>query len=422
MEQRCKWKGAGPGREWLAVGLCFLLLSALAPAIWGFGYDFECFEKWVNYTHINGLRNAYGSGTDYPPFYQYILWAFGRFAGSPEAVHERLALLKIPTLLFDFGSLYILYHWLDKRYSFLWVLVVALGNIAYSYDTLIWGQIDAIWMGFVFAALFFAWRRQVVIGTVCIVLACCTKLQSIIFLPLWALLSLYVLASLIPAIRWRKVGLSIAAACLITGALVIPFTLGTGGLAAIRDIVTLAAKRFPTLTLSADNIWPLVIRRAGEISDEAESIRGITYKWLGILLFTLASVVSLLPLLVQMRIETRTKRFGVPDRQLIWLCGAITGLAFFYFNTEMHERYAYPAGIFLSAYSFYTRKWWPLLLYSLALFLNLEVIMKWLALPNYGTLIFQPRFVAALYTITFAWLLLLLVKRGRELKANAIQS
>jgi Gpi18-like mannosyltransferase len=418
VEHPSKRQSFGLKQEWLAACLYFLLLSVIISGIKGFGFDYECFEKWVIYGRANGLRNAYGSGTDYPPLYQYFLWAFGKLAGSAEVVHQRLSLLKIPTLLFDFGSLYVVYNWIEKRYSFLSVLIIALGNIAYSYDTLIWGQIDAIWMGLVFTALFFAWRRLLICSTICIVLACCTKLQSIVFVPLWAVLSLYALASLNPAARWRKAGLSIGAACTLLIALLLPFILGNGGLAAIREIVALAAKRFPTLTLSADNMWPLVIKRAGEIPDDTRVLLGITYKWLGLILFGLASIAAMLPVLKYMLREARIKRFAVPDRELLWLCGAITGLAFFYFNTEMHERYAYPAGIFLIAYSLYTRKWWPLLFYSLALFLNLEVIMRWLDFPNYHTFIFHPRFIAALYFVTLLWLAVLLFKRSRIVNAE----
>jgi Gpi18-like mannosyltransferase len=414
-------QGQAKQLEALAAGMFFLLLVALMPGLTGFGWDIECLKNWSVYIQEHGLRNAYGSGTDYLPFYQYVLWVFAKAMGSAEAINQRFYFLRISTLIFDFWSLYILYRWIDRRHAYLLILVLAIGNVSYSYNTLLWGQIDTVWTAFSFAALYYAWRLRATLSAVCMVLALLTKLQAVIFVPLWAILFCHAIAVAEPGGRLKKAGIAIVGAVVVGTLLFVPFMLGEGGVASVWKVVTLASARFPRLTLSADNMWPWLIKNAGELSDKPVVFAGITYKQVGIITFFLTSAFAMWPVARQAIVSVSNRaphqQAGL-DRQLIWLSGALVSILFFYCNTEMHERYAHAAGIFLTAYAFYSGKWGPLILFSIAQFLNLEVVLRWFALKNYGTVIFHPRIVSAIFLAAIVWSFVLLYRRHFLLRAS----
>src|SRR5660398_141478 len=49
----------------------------------GYGYDISLFKTWSRGVYYTGFSHFYnGVGSDYPPFYIYILWAIGTFYKS----------------------------------------------------------------------------------------------------------------------------------------------------------------------------------------------------------------------------------------------------------------------------------------------------------------------------------------------------
>jgi hypothetical protein len=49
----------------------------------GHGYDISLFKTWSRGVYYTGFSHFYnGIGSDYPPFYIYILWAIGTFYKS----------------------------------------------------------------------------------------------------------------------------------------------------------------------------------------------------------------------------------------------------------------------------------------------------------------------------------------------------
>ena len=70
----------------------------------------------------------------------------------------------------------------------------------------------------------------------------------------------------------------------------------------------------------------------------------------------------------------------------------------------MHERYFHPAMISLAAYAFYSGRFFPFILASIAYFINLERICWYLAMHNdvyMKSFFMDSRFVAALYLVLF---------------------
>jgi hypothetical protein len=48
----------------------FLFISILFPYLPGHEADNNLWIAWTRHIYVHGLKNAYGSGTDYLPFYQ----------------------------------------------------------------------------------------------------------------------------------------------------------------------------------------------------------------------------------------------------------------------------------------------------------------------------------------------------------------
>lgn len=90
------------------------------------------------------------------------------------------------------------------------------------------------------------------------------------------------------------------------------------------------------------------------------------------------------------------------------LIASLIPLLFFYFNTQMHERYSHPAFIFLILYAVIQNKPLPSIIGCLAYLLNLDAVLKSIVFQNYGVFIFSREFISALYLITIIWLYILL--------------
>src|ERR1043165_750250 len=87
--------------------LLFLFIMALIPGLPGQGFDTSCWKIWASYICNHGLRNAYGSGTDYPPLDQYFLWLFSKVAGTEEYVGRYIGYLRVFTLAADYWGLWL---------------------------------------------------------------------------------------------------------------------------------------------------------------------------------------------------------------------------------------------------------------------------------------------------------------------------
>jgi hypothetical protein len=130
----------------------------------------------------------------------------------------------------------------------------------------------------------------------------------------------------------------------------------------------------------------------------------ISYRNVGLLLFFAASLVVMTPLIMRIIRQPVDPASRVPlSKEILFLTAALVYILFYYFNTEMHERYSHPAFIFIVAYAFLTRDFTSLALFSVAYFLNLESTLVQVPI-SHGTLIFDYRFISALYALTIFYM------------------
>ena len=98
------------------------------------------------------------------------------------------------------------------------------------------------------------------------------------------------------------------------------------------------------------------------------------------------------------------------------LSASLIPLIFFFFNTQMHERYSHPAFIFLVSYAILYKKFIPYFTGSLAHFLSLEYIHRHYNLGVYDLFFFKTTFIACLYLFTIAYLFYQLFEGEKVMK------
>jgi len=367
----------------------------------GYTDDVNFWLRWSEQIFNSGLGNAYDApDNNYNPLYQYILWLYSMLAGSVEKIQRYHSFLKAFTLAFDFAGAIVAASLVkDKKDKFLYSLFL-LFNVGYLYNTVVWEQVDAIYTCLSFVAVYLAIRQHNVWSVLFFVLALNAKLQAIIFFPMLALLWL-------PA--WMKsirtVGVTVVATLLLQTLILAPFIWGgyKSYLDTIIDINFRSVGFYPFVTVNAYNMWAVAFDGGLTWTSNAGLFWGKTYKFWGTLLFLVMSFVTLAPLFVNVVYGELKKNYLYKENiSLILLTCGMIPLVFCFFNTEMHERYWHSAILFLGAYSFVSSRYSVFVLVSSAYFLNLESILRYLNLANYSTLIFDYRFVAALFGVAIA--------------------
>lgn len=374
--------------------------------------DNAIWVHWCSYIFAHGLGHVYESGTDYPPLFHYLLWFFGKIQGSPEAIIAHIRFFRLITLCFHFISGFVLVKLMLKAgrsiekavlLSFFYLL-----NIAVLYNTLIWGQLDAILTSLVFLSFYFAWKKRITPSLILLVLALNFKIQAIIFVPV---IGLVLLPVAVESFSIKKLGSWVSAPLTVQLLILIPF-ISTGQVGEIGRVIVESFSKYPFVNMNAFNVWELVVPgHPGEILDK-EIVAGLSYKTWGLLAFFTSSFVALFPLLraVWGGIFGGEKR-NFPAENIL-LIGALIPLLFFFLNTQMHERYAHPALVFLIGYALISRNYGPAILGSIAYLLNLDSVFRVLEFQNYGVFIFNKEFIAILFLATIIWLYVLLYRRG----------
>lgn len=374
----------------------FVLLCFLLPGPGRF--DISFWINWVNGIKVVGLAHAYTVPTlNYNPLYLYVLRAYAALMPDPYDVGVNINYLKIFTLIFDFGAIMLLMWWVKKYGREFFSAFFVLFNIAYLYNTLYWGQVDAIHTTLVFVCFVLAFEKKLVWSVIFFLIAFNTKTQSIIFMPILGLIWLPLLKgngmAILKGIAWLVI---------IQVIIMLPFIVaGTAG--AVWQNYIGVVDYNQALSLHAYNFWYVLFWDNAEVprlTADANTWLGVTYKTWGLVMFFTASVIALFPLLLKSIIKgLRAETFGFADAEQFFLTTALVTVIFFYFPTQMHERYSHPALLFAGAYFVLSKRWVIFLFISYAYLMNLEALDKCWAMRNYKTLIFDARLIGILYAL-----------------------
>jgi Gpi18-like mannosyltransferase len=402
-----------------------LVLAALLYTIYifllpqtGFSADIRYWREWSIYIYQNGLSQAYGSGTNYMPLYLYVLYFYGLLQNDIEQIRANIYLLKIFTLLFDIlGSFFVLKYIRDssKHLFFFFLLML---NFAFIYNSLIWGQVDAIFSFFVFASVYFALEKKLLISILFYLIAINLKLQAIIFIPPLVLL---LLPEIINRFRWQDYLKTLGSVCLLQFLILFPF-IREGQIGLFLKVVLTSVDFYRVVSANAFNFWYLVFPGNLWKIHDYNLFWGISYKRWGNLFFFASSAAALFPLLRESfgKIKPEQQRTLSLEKKMVIM--ALIPLLFFFFNTQMHERYSHPALLFLAAYCFMANKYFPFIFVYLAYFLSLERVLNFFKLRTFDLVFFSPKFIAELYLLAIVILFYYLYKKEKSAENTGVEN
>ena len=350
---------------WIVFGLGLILRLFLIPNP-GFEADISFWKSWglatLDHGIVEGLKV---SNFNYPIPFAYTLgflaWLYSLFA-DPHNFNEFwtntntlfLFVAKLPAILADFGIAVILLRYSKKLGPFL-AAAYLLNPIALI-DGAWWGQVDSLGVFTFLLALLALLKRLPFLAGVLYMLAMMTKLQNMIYGPLFFLF-LYQISGRAGLIR------AVAGATVAFFGLNIEFLLAKNMGRVVASLVE-NYDYFPYMSLNAFNLWWIVAAGRGmEVSDKLLAIGLANAKTVGLLLFSSFYLFAILQQLIvtllngqivkkqqfsnnnNLTIEKELYKKNVLRNFLISLI--IVNAAFFLFQSQSHDRYAFPLSVFL---------------------------------------------------------------------------
>jgi Gpi18-like mannosyltransferase len=380
----------------------YFLVALLVPDTTTPGkYDRRVWITWANYMLSNGLQNVYKLGVDYLPITHYILYGYTLLTGSTESIISNINTLKLFTFSIELLGVYYVYLFVKEKYlhpkqaalACLWILL----NPAFLYDSLLYGQWDGIYTTLVFISFYYALKNRLVLSVLFVFIALNAKIQALVYMPI---LGFIWLENLVEDFNWKQLLRAALALLVVQTLIVLPFAL-TGDLQKVIDVGINMVGRYPLVSMGANNVWYFIFDNPSKVLD-IHGAYGLSYNSYGLLFFCAMTFLTLLPFGVYFLWKMLKRNFGgkYPVENYL-LMGILVPVVFFYFNTQMHGRYAHSAILFGGAYALYTRSYWIYIVLSIAYFNNLEIASKILKgdILEYQVFFMQPKFVAALFAV-----------------------
>jgi hypothetical protein len=137
----------------------------------------------------------------------------------------------------------------------------------------------------------------------------------------------------------------------------------------------------PWITAHAGNFWILIFGQSADYASDAQDLGPMSFKAWGIVLFFTSSAVVLWQLFWSwLKKPRQLPEFDLDYVYKVLLINALIALLFFYFPTQMHERYLQPAILFFGLVFILKPGKLTGFIYVLisgCYFLNLEMIMNY---------------------------------------------
>ncbi len=355
-------------RLFCCLSVLFLMLLLFLLPHGGFQADLDCWWIWATWIDDMGLARIYETPVNYHPVWLYCLQGYAKICESREAIMHNVHLLKIVPLCFDFLSALLAFSWLRQGRQHHLLPFLLLFNIAFLYNSLIWGQVDSIPTFWIALAITSALSQRLVWSIFFFVIAINTKLQAIIFLPLLGLLCL-------PQV-WRRPRLLAKGLLVLIGTqilLMLPF-LWQGTAQGYWQVIVGAVDKYPVASLNAFNLWYFFFPQPAQLSDSSVFFQFSLKSWGQLMFFGLSALV-LFPLAEQTWQSIRWQKQIEGLAPQAFLTGALICIVFFFFNTQMHERYSHSALLLFFLYGLLQKKYALYWLCTLAYFLNLEKVL-----------------------------------------------
>lgn len=232
------------------------------------------------------------------------------------------ALLKLPSIISDFGIAYLIYKCIkDKKLAktgvFLWLV-----NPVVWYNSSIWGQTDSVIMFFVFLSFYLLSKKMPVLSVLAFAFSIFIKASLLIFVPVYMIF--FLRNKFTFAVYVKAIFLSLATIIFLT----LPFSKG-------NPVVWLFnlyqgkvfVQQLQVITANAFNIWATLT----SIHEKPHTLMlgPLSYQTWGIIAFIISYVI-----IVSRYLTSKSKGY-------YWVL-AMIAISSFALLTNMHERYLYP--------------------------------------------------------------------------------
>jgi hypothetical protein len=334
------WARRHPGRLLVALLVLGLVPRLILLPTAGFALDLVQLYEWGRCFVRHDWLGMYDcpSGITHPPLSVSLFGAtFGALhalGGDTSTFEDNAAViiaLKLPSLICEYVLITLVFWLVWQRAGVLWAGVAAaalLFDPGFAVVTAWWGQTDAIYSVFVLLGVALLRRDRPRLAWLALGLALLAKIQTIMFLPVLAVLTLR-------RFGWRTAIRSAAGFGLVFVAGVIPFLL-VGGDETLRPF-TKTVDLFPYITNGAYNLWFWLTGASQAVQlDSRELAAGVSYKQAGLALLVLGETLLC------------ARAWLLPDRDDDFLLLAAANLVFFMLPTQMQVRYLYPGLVFLA--------------------------------------------------------------------------
>ncbi len=327
------------------LGAVFIFDAVYAHHVQGHGTDMNNFAAWMYRLQSEGIVNFYSPDyyADYPPGYMYVLKVIGGFVTMFNLSDNATWLvMKLPAIICDILiALFVFkisYKTLGSKIALIVTALVAINPLNYI-NSAIWGQIDSVLTLFLLISLYNVHNKKYYSGVVWFILALLLKPQALMLGPVY-------LFAYLETKDAKLIINSVLLGALLLIAICIPFSpvwreggnfflnlIKSFNPAWIIDKYASSFGIYKYATVNAFNIYALFGANWKPIDDKFLFFSYEVWGWI----ITIAAMVA-----------SGFVYFKLKDR---W--AKIFGTAFFMiavvyaFDTNMHERYIYPAIFFL---------------------------------------------------------------------------
>lgn len=337
----------------------------------GFEADISFWKSWglAVYDH-NVVWSIENTNNNYPTAFAYVLGAMAKvysLFADPHNFHEFwsntnlwfLTVSKLPSVLADFGIVALILYIgriVGKKKTdigfppfpyYVYVLVAAayILNPISIIDGAWWGQVDSLGVFIYLVALFLLLKRMPFWAGFIYMASMMTKLQNMIYGPVFFVL------------MWQLVGLpglikGIGGAMTAFVGLNFEFFLARK-MNLVFESLTVNYDYFPFMSLNAYNLWWIVAKADGMHTLDKFTMWGLTNaKTMGLFLFSSSYLFAVMIILKDSLIKMFRNHARVElDTQTLlyryFTALVIVAGAFFLFQTESHDRYAFPLVAYL---------------------------------------------------------------------------
>lgn len=366
--------------RWILLGLAAAFIVRYFLSLTIYNADIHNHVAWMESVKERGWQGLYErdmeprADVNYPPFTLYTFWigekTYEVLPASWQTEKAHASLYKVPSLLAD-----ILVAWLIWRYTKfkvgtkVFMMAAYLINPGLAYNSIYWGQIEALVSFFCIFSLILFSRGKPAEALIAFTVAVLSKQNALPLVPVVAL-GLYLTRP-----HWKKVVGGVLVSLSIFFLSYIPLVPRDASLMAYpvkNYLSTIGGQPHQwQSTVNALNFW---YWKGQNYAQDSTAVGPLTARQTGLILTLVGTVIGL----------AAGYRYRKDKYQALFLAASIISLWTFSFATRMHERHNYMMIAYLTLLLPTMRRKWPYIILSAISYYNLYAVWQEYFYYNWG--------------------------------------